>query len=200
MKEIWKPIENFDKYEVSNTGKIRSLDRETYNKGSGKMCRIKGKELIPQPNSKTGRLYVNLYDKNNKPKNRMVSRIVAETFLENIENLPEVNHIDRDVTNNSVENLEWVTPKQNMEHLSENYGFNFGRVSVIGINVKTLERIAFDTLKSASEYLTKIRGKKTHESGISNVINGNRKTAYGYYWEKSNLETIESITYCREDN
>ena len=200
MKEIWKPIQGFEKYEVSNTGKVRSIDRIVFNKGSNRQYKVRGKELIPQPNAKTGRVYVNLYDEDNKRTNRMIPRIVAETFIPNPDNLEEVNHIDRDVKNNAVSNLEWVSPKENMKHLEDNYSFDFGRVAVTGTNIKTGEVVSFNTLKEASEYLTVARGKKSYPSAISNAVNGIIKSAYGCYWEQSNLETIESIAYCREDN
>ena len=109
MQEIWKTViidgEIYENYEVSNLGKIRSLN---YNR-SGE---VKELRLIV---SKGGYLTVNLC-KDGKYKMYTVHRLVAFAFIPNddSENKTDVNHIDEDKSNNTVENLEWCTKKQNI--------------------------------------------------------------------------------------
>lgn len=106
MNEVWKPVRGYeDRYEVSNTGKVRSLN-----------YRHKGitKELKPTTEGK-GYLMVGLC-RDGSMKWGKIHRLVAEAFLPNPENKREVNHIDGDKKNNVVDNLEWVTASENMKH------------------------------------------------------------------------------------
>lgn len=114
MIEIWKSIPGYEGlYEVSNTGQIRSLDM--YVKvGFGAYRLQKGKVLSPAKD-KYGYLVVSL-TYNGKHKTIKVHRLVAQAFIENPDNLPEVNHKDEDKTNNIVENLEWCNHKYNMNY------------------------------------------------------------------------------------
>lgn len=116
MKEVWKPIKEFEgKYEVSNFGKVRSIDRLV--KGTnGKVQRRKGMTKT-QKHDKDGYLVVNLYTpKGNRPKK--VHRLVANAFIDNPNNKPEINHIDGNKENNHANNLEWTTRAENMKHFS----------------------------------------------------------------------------------
>ena len=102
-EEIWKPIKGTDgKYEVCNLGYVR-----TNGKRPGLLT------LTKQPK---GYLYAMIEFPDGKKKNCRVHRLVAEYFLPNPDNLPCINHIDGDKTNNIVSNLEWCTYQQNMQH------------------------------------------------------------------------------------
>lgn len=113
MIEEWRPVEGYEGlYEVSNTGRVRSFDRYV----KGKSYRLhKGKVLSPGKNSRGYLSAVLSY--NGKHKSITVHRLVAQAFLPNPDNLPEINHKDEDKTNNSVDNLEWCDHKYN-----NNYG------------------------------------------------------------------------------
>lgn len=121
MKEVWKPIANFEGlYEVSNTGKVRSCDRYILCK-DGKIKHYK--ERILKPGHGTyGRNQYTL-SKDDKKYNIRGYRIVAETFLDNPKHLPEVNHIDGNNLNDNVNNLEWVSVIDNVNHAKENHLF-----------------------------------------------------------------------------
>lgn len=118
MVEIWKNIIGYEgHYQVSNMGQVKSLN---YNRTL--------KERILKGGKGGGGYYqVNLF-KNGKIKRYYVHRLVGIAFIPNPENKPEINHIDGNKANNIVNNLEWVTSKQNTEHafetgLRDKYGF-----------------------------------------------------------------------------
>ena len=97
--EIWAPIKDFPNYEISSWGRVRNR---------------KGQIMIPYKNHK-GYLKIALCKDGIRYKRR-IHRLVAQTFIPNPYNLPEVNHIDGNKENNSFSNLEWVTGEQNREH------------------------------------------------------------------------------------
>lgn len=114
-EEIWKPVKGFeDGYEVSNLGRIRSVDRYVpYKKRYRKF--VKGMVLSPILHSR-GYLKVSLCKNESKRKQYFVHRIVATAFLDNPDTLPQVNHKDMDKTNNCVDNLEWCDNSWNNKH------------------------------------------------------------------------------------
>lgn len=100
----WRDIPGYDgEYQASDTGLIRSYKNGHYHQMALKL------------NKKQGYYYVILYMRN-KAATRTVHRLVASAFIPNPDNLPQVNHIDEDKTNNNVANLEWCTAKHNNEH------------------------------------------------------------------------------------
>lgn len=101
QKEIIKPIPGFDDYFASNIGKI-------YSNKSGEL-----RELTQYLDTKGNYLLIG-FSKNGKHHKKLVHRIIAITFIKNPNNLPEIDHIDKDKTNNNVENLRWCTRKQNL--------------------------------------------------------------------------------------
>lgn len=103
MEEIWKTIDGFDNYLISNLGNVKT---------------IKGKfKKVNYGKSDYG--YVELW-KNNKGTKYRVHRLVAMNFIPNPDKKEQVNHIDGDKHNNSVNNLEWVTCKENIRHAIDN--------------------------------------------------------------------------------
>ena len=114
MNEEWRPIGGYEGlYEVSNLGRVRSVDRYVKSKGESYWLR-KGKMLSPAKD-KNGYLKVNLYC-NGKCKTINVHRLVAQEFIPNPDNLPQINHKDEDKTNNRVDNLEWCDAKYNINY------------------------------------------------------------------------------------
>lgn len=114
MREIWKDIKCYENlYQVSNLGRVRSLDH--YGSNGVSMILYRGKILKPWFDGRGNYLQVTL-SKDNKHKKHQVHRLVAETFLPNIENKREVNHKNAIKTDNRLDNLEWVTSKENKEH------------------------------------------------------------------------------------
>lgn len=113
MEEIWVDIHGYEGlYQVSNTGKIKALPKY-YKTGEYYGLRFQGEKIL-KPYS-TGR-YLVVELNNGKPKAVKVHRVVAEHFVGNNENKPEVNHIDGNRLNNRADNLEWCTRSENQSH------------------------------------------------------------------------------------
>jgi len=114
VQEIWKVIPRFNgRYEASNLGKIRTVCHVVI-KSDGKPYTSKQKELKPALNhSGYFRFAVK---ENDKLTSFYVARIIAETFIDNLENKLEVNHINGIKTDNRVGNLEWCTRSENCQH------------------------------------------------------------------------------------
>lgn len=115
MIEVWKDIKNFPNYQISNFGRVKSKERIT-NVGIKNVKQIIRKEKILKPLKITkGYLGTRLYN-NLNAKTFKIHRLVAKYFIPNPNNLSQVNHKDGDKTNNRVDNLEWCTQTENMQH------------------------------------------------------------------------------------
>lgn len=101
--EVWKKIEGFSGYYISNIGRVRSIKR--------------GKEKILKAKiNKYGYYEVALQTDDYKQKMKRVNRLVAEAFIPNPSNLSEVNHKDENKLNNNVDNLEWLSHGDNSRY------------------------------------------------------------------------------------
>lgn len=131
--EIFIDIKNYENlYQISNKGRIKSK-YSVIDKNNG--IRHKKEKLISFGNNGNGYLFVYLW-KNNKSKRFYVHRLVAQHFISNPNNYPQVNHIDKNRSNNNVENLEWCTDKYN-------------KIYSKGIKVKK-GNIIYNTIKDAA--------------------------------------------------
>jgi len=115
--ECWRSILGFPRYKVSNYGRVKTLNRQN-----------RGYEAIITPNmtaSSSGYVMVQLFH-NNKPKTFQVHRLVAQAFLFNPYNKPEVNHKNGVKTDNTIGNLEWCTRSENLKHAADVLDLNTG--------------------------------------------------------------------------
>lgn len=146
MEEIWKDIKDYEGlYMISNFGRLLSLPRQGTDK------------LFPKCRISKG-YYVFQLHKDNIRKDKSIHRLVAETFIPNINNLETVNHIDNDKLNNNISNLEWMSREENTRiwkvgrKLSDEHKENIGK-SLIGNKYRLGKRFKHseETKKKISE-------------------------------------------------
>jgi len=179
--EIWKTIEEFPIYEVSNLGRVK-------NTSSGR---------ILSPTIKTGYYHAFLTN-NNYKKTCKVHRLVAIAFILNPENKSEVNHKDKDKLNNKLENLEWMTRKENCLHKSIGLVYKSNKhKSILRIDKDTNDTLEkYYSIEFAGEWVYNNNLTTTVHNGrnsIGNCVNGLSKSAYGFKWEYENkYEDLEN--------
>ncbi len=162
--EVWKIMKEHSNYEVSNLGKIK-------NKTTG---RIRKTSI----NNKGYEQFIVYIDK--KPKTFYVHRVVANNFLENFNNLPEVNHKDENKLNNCVDNLEWCDGCYNLH-----YGTRIERIinKKKPLYIKIIQKDKNKNIIKIWENIDEIVcNNNYHRSNIYKCCQGKLKTAYGYIW------------------
>lgn len=183
LVEVWKPIMGYEGlYEVSNLGRVKSLDR-LIKTGRGGLQFREG-TILKSKLDKYGYPNLGLY-KNGVGKFFTIHRLVAMHFISNPDNLPQVNHKDEDKTNNCVENLEWCDAKYN-----NNYGTRNERNSNVQINDKKKSKPVIQlTLNNEIIGLYFSIKEATRQTGVgSNEISkcchhkSHYKSAGGYKW------------------
>lgn len=188
--EKFKIIPNTDnRYLISTKGNIISLGRYTNNR-NGEYFK-KGKKLKKQINNK-GYFYV--YMSTSKGRIKMyIHRLVALTFIDNVNNKPYVNHIDCNPKNNSIDNLEWCTPKENTRHM---ISLNRNKRTEIWLNrlhkstekyKKPVIRINPNTLETKKYcFLNQVKIDGFRPGDVCRCCKGRTKTAGGYEWRYAN--------------
>lgn len=168
MTEIWKDIKDYEGlYQVSNLGRVKSLN-----------YRHTGRERVMEPSKhKVGYLLVSLC-KDGKQKTFLIHRLVAEDFIPNPENKPEVNHKSENKQDNRVENLEWVWHKDNCNHGTRNKRVAKAQSKTVIQFSKTGEFIReWESLHEIERQLGYFI------QNISKCCLGQTKSAYGYFWK-----------------
>lgn len=172
----WKEITGFPGYQVNKKGEVITLHYLHHNIT---------RKLKPRK-SKNGYYSVCLY-KDGKAYSKLIHRIVAQTFIPNPDNLPQVNHIDGNKTNNNVNNLEWVSNSDNIKHAIKNNLISKERL------IDTTEIMSQNNRKAVLQF--DMQGKfiarynsaqeaalMNNLSNVSACCRGEYKTTGGYIW------------------
>lgn len=173
INEIWKPIKGYEElYEVSNYGRIRSFDRWCSHR-RGKQLK-KGK-ILKLFKDTSGYLCVKLC-KNTNQRQFKVHRLVAQAFIPNPNNLPQINHKDECKTNNIVSNLEWCDRKYNV-----NYGTRTKRVAE-KLSKTVLQYDLNGNLIKEWKSVAECGMNGYNQSHVASCCRGERKTHRGCIW------------------
>lgn len=161
--ETFVKIEGFEKYEVSNLGRVRN---------------IKSGRILKPKLHRDGYLMHGLYGYD-KRKNLLLHRIIATAFIDNPDEKPQVNHIDENKLNNDLSNLEWCTERENAIHGTRTKrGAEKRSKKVIQLDLNDNVLNEFESMKQAEQ---KTGASASH---ISKCCNGKLKSAGGYKWRK----------------
>lgn len=173
--EIWKPIPGYENtYEVSNLSNIRSIDRRVPLGSRSKF--VKGQPIKPTLHH-SGYMIFSLA-KNGRAITTSVHRIVAQLFVDNPHDLPEVNHIRPPKTNNRADNLEWVTQAQNLQHAVETGLINRKGDKNIKAKLKESDVVQINWFYMDGMSSKEISEKySVHQSSIVKILNG---TTWGH--------------------
>lgn len=177
--EIWKPISRYEGfYEVSDKGRVRSLDRLV--KGRVDNDRLfQGKILSPETTYQ-GYKRVRL-SREGKPKKFTVHKLVAQEFIGECPEGLVINHIDENKANNRVENLEYVTQKENVNHgTGIERRSEPQRMKVKGTNIESGEVVIFPSMMDAE----RDTDGYFHNGHISQSVAGILPHHRGFTWER----------------
>ena len=162
MKEEWRDIAGYEgKYQVSNLGRVKSLNYKRT--GKHKILKLlKGSD---------GYFYIGLC-KNGIKKNNLVHRLIAQSFIENPDDFPEVNHRDENKQNNKVSNLEWCTHQYNNTYLSKHRKIS-----------KKVACYKDGKLIKVYDAIIDVKKDGFNDGQVCQCCKGNRKSHHGFQWK-----------------
>ena len=177
--EIWKDVKGYEGlYAVSNLGRVKSLARDMPHKTHG-TWHIRERILKQsfsgyRPDHSDGYLFVFLHAGKGQQNIFRVHRLVADAFIPKVEGKDFINHIDCDKSNNRVDNLEWCTPSENVQHALRNNRMDYSDRKRPVVNVETGQ--VFDSTAEAERFYHVAR------SAIGHAIRRNA-TSCGFHWK-----------------
>lgn len=189
-EEVWKDIKGYEGYyQISNYGRVASIQRTFICKD--KKPQTRHFMILKPTKEKHGYMLIKL-TKNDNHKGFLIHRLVAQAFIPNANNKPEVNHINGNKEDNRVPNLEWVNRSENMRHRIDVLGFKGGMFGKTGkLNPKHKIVIQIKNNKVVREFFGSHEAERI--TGISSgsiraACRGEHKSAGGYQWRYKTLE------------
>jgi hypothetical protein len=185
MEEIWKDVVGYEgSYQISSLFRVKSLKRIYEVTKQGRIYKVfqKEKDLKSTINGK-GYYCVGLY-KDNKKTTFLVHRLFAKVFIPNPENKPHINHINGIKFDNRIENLEWVTHSENIQHAYDT-GLKIapkGNKSVLSKSVSQFTKEGV-FIASYGSGLEAMRATGVSNCHICSVALGSRNYAGGFVWK-----------------
>lgn len=183
--EIWKLLPGVPGVEVSTLGNVRTLDKLI---SSEKMTRFTKGRILKQHDDKDGYLQVRI-PIDGKRATKSVHRLIAQTFIKNPNNLPQVNHKDCDRTNNNVENLEFCDNSYNQKYKNK-FGISNTESQghpLFAINLDTLEVLHFRSQGEAGRELG------VSQQNINKVLKGKRNHTHGFWFVNDDDKATDAI-------
>lgn len=186
QNEIWKEINGYNNYYISNKGNVLNIYKKAIKRNS-KEKGIAFRFMKPIQDA-NGYYIITLY-KNNKPKNFKIHRLVAETFLSNKNNYPVVNHKNENKLDNRVENLEWCTISYNNK-----YGTRLKKTA----KKLAVPIICYDKNGNIIKKYKSIQSVKKdgfNPSKVCSVCKNKygRKTHKGYIWKYEIIDLLDNL-------
>lgn len=182
--EVWRVVGADENFLVSNFGRFRSIDRKVACRGGART--VRGKNIRGCLLKVTGYIQITLSGKVDK----LAHRLVAEAFIPNPLNKPQVNHIDGNRTNNAASNLEWVTAQENILHSFRVLGRVGNCIGKFSKDHPTSKRIKRTCVKSGEVKIYDSGMDAVRDGfrscGISRCCNGLIGSHKGFYWEFQN--------------
>lgn len=162
MLEVWKPIKDFEDYLISSFGRVKSIKRNI---------------ILKQFEYRGGYLEVHLRKPGIKS-HKKVHRLVAEAFIPNPNNLPQVNHKDENKKNNNLNNLEWCNS-------SYNNSYNNRALKVAKKKYKAVAKYDLNNnlIKIYNSQTEAAKDNNIKQGGISDCVLGKIKTYKGFIWK-----------------
>lgn len=186
--EIWKSVKDYEGlYEISNLGRIKSCDRIV---NFGKQKRLSKGIILTINTAGSNYNHIKL-SKNGVIKRKYIHRLVCEAFIPNPDNKPEINHINEDKRDNRVQNLEWVTKKENMNR--NNIGKRVWEKAKLykysGLNKKIVGQYKDGELIKKYSPIKAVIDDGFELSCVYDCLKGKAKQHKGYTWKyEENLE------------
>lgn len=177
--EEWKTISGYENYQVSNFGKVKSLGND----------KAKKEKILKSSTTKKGYQIVGLF-KDKKRKLLYVHRLVANAFIPNPNNLPQVNHKDENPSNNHISNIEWCDCKYNINYgswIEKHSGNNnpmLGKLGKEHIRSKQVIQLTLDgdVIRNWDCMMDVQRELGYNYRNICNCCKGRQKSAHNYKW------------------
>ena len=185
LHEEWKDIPySYCLYQISNYGRIRRIEHTRISSRYNKKGRLYKGKILKATTNKQGYANFQLYTADGLIKTFKVHRLVAELFIPNPDNKPQVNHIDGNKLNNKVDNLEWCTNGENGKHAWD-CGLRtrrIGKDNKSSVSVKQYD-LNGNFIKEWDSIADITRQLGISHSLITNTCQGKQKTSHGYIWK-----------------